>query len=108
VDVKNNNQNLLNTNNHGRMAVKLNLNGKTMAKKKNVSKEELIIDDSIIYDEVEPTADTSKTTETPEEYNGMNVTAIKHFIQGYKQHGWDDHRIAARLGVPTSVITKLK
>jgi hypothetical protein len=60
VDVKNNNQNLLNTNNHGRMAVKLNLNGKTMAKKKNVSKEELIIDDSIIYDEVEPTADTSK------------------------------------------------
>jgi len=79
-----------------------------MAKKKNVSKEELIIDDSIIYDEVEPTADTSKTTETPEEYNGMNVTAIKHFIQGYKQHGWDDHRIAARLGVPTSVITKLK
>lgn len=90
------------------MAVRLNLNGKTMAKKKNVSKEELIIDDSIIYDEVEPTADTSKTTETPEEYNGMNVTAIKHFIQGYKQHGWDDHRIAARLGVPTSVITKLK
>ena len=90
------------------MAVRLNLNGKTMAKKKNVSKEELIIDDSIIYDQVEPTADTSKTTETPEEYNGMNVTAIKHFIQGYKQHGWDDHRIAARLGVPTSVITKLK
>ena len=44
MDVKNNNQNLLNTNNHGRMAVKLNLNGKTMAKKKNVSKEELIID----------------------------------------------------------------
>ena len=90
------------------MGVRLNLNGKIMAKKKNVSKEELIIDDSIIYDEVEPTADTSKTTETPEQYNGMNVTAIKHFIQGYKQHGWDDHRIAARLGVPTSVITKLK
>jgi hypothetical protein len=38
----------------------------------------------------------------------MNVTAIKHFIQGYKQHGWDELRIAARLGVPTSVITKLK
>ena len=79
-----------------------------MAKKKNVSKEEIIIDDSIIQDEIEPTADTSKIKETNEEYNGMNVTAIKHFIDGYKQHGWDDHRIAARLGVPTSVITKLK
>lgn len=90
------------------MAVKLNLNGKIMAKKKNVSNKELIIDDSIIQDEVEPTADTSKTIKTNEDYNGMNVTAIKHFIDGYKQHGWDDHRIAARLGVPTSVITKLK
>jgi len=79
-----------------------------MAKKKNVSKEEIIIDDSIIQDDIEPTADTSKTIETNEEYNGMNPVAIKHFIDGYKQHGWDDHRIAARLGVPTSVITKLK
>ena len=90
------------------MAVKLNLNGKIMAKKKNVSKQEIIIDDSIIQDDIEPTADTSKTIETNEEYNGMNPVAIKHFIDGYKQHGWDDHRIAARLGVPTSVITKLK
>lgn len=90
------------------MAVRLNLNGKIMAKKKNVSNKGFNFDDTIIQDEVEPTADTSKTIETNEEYNGMSVTAIKHFIDGYKQHGWDDHRIAARLGVPTSVITKLK
>jgi len=80
-----------------------------MAKKNNVSNKETFIDDTTTQETVEPKVETIKDIEeTVERYNGLTPTAIKHFIQGYKQHGWDDHKIAARLGVPTSVITKLK